>query len=98
MTYKQLIRTFEIISKYDGGLDGICYNMWAEHDEHGISFDYNWNISIEDIRELASFGWLLGSDYETSNEDAEKWDKYENLDDDELKELFHSYNGIYKYE
>ena len=63
MTYRDLIRTFEIIAKYDGGLDHKCLNMWAEHDEHGIAFDSDWDVSVDDIRELAAMGWLLGCDF-----------------------------------
>ena len=44
LTYKDLIETFEIIAKYDGGLESKCTNMWAEHDEHGISFDSDWEL------------------------------------------------------
>lgn len=98
MTYKQLIETLEIVAKYDGGLDSDCGLMWSEHDEHGISFGYNWNVSAKDIRKLAAMGWGLGSDGEYDEEAGEKWDNYENLSDEELVELFKDYNGIYKYE
>ena len=64
MTYKELIETLEIVAKYDGGLDSDCLKMWAEHDEHGISFDYKWDWDPKDVRRLAEIGWGLGSDDE----------------------------------
>lgn len=98
MTYRDLIRTFEIIAKYDGGLDHKCLNMWAEHDEHGIAFDSDWDVSVDDIRELAAMGWLLGCDSEYNEEDFEKWENYKELTDEEIKELFSEYNGIFTFE
>lgn len=98
MKYRDLIRTFEIIAKYDGGLDNKCLNMWAEHDEHGISFDSDWDVSVDDIRELAAMGWLLGCDAEFDEEDFEKWENYKELTDEEIKELFSEYNGIFTFE
>lgn len=98
MKYKELIETFEIIAKYDGGLDAECLSMWAEHDEHGISFDSKWNVSAEDLRKLAKMGWGLGCDAEFDEEASEKWDNSDSLSDEELVELFSDYNGIYCYE
>lgn len=98
MTYKELIETLEIVAKYDGGLDAKCLTMWAEHDEHGISFDSQWNWDPKDVRRFAEMGWCLGSDGEYDEDDFVKWENYENLSDEELVELFKCYNGIYTYE
>ena len=98
MKYKDLIETLKIVAKYDGGLDSECLKMWAEHDEHGISFGYNWDVSAKDIRKLAEMGWGLGCDGEYDEEMGEKWENYKELTDEELIELFKDYNGIYKYE
>lgn len=98
MTYRELIETLELIAKYDGGLDSDCLNMWAEHDEHGISFNSKWNVSAKDLRKLAAMGWGLGSDGDYDEEAFEKWENYEKLSDEEIVELFSDYNGIYTYE
>lgn len=98
MTYKDLIETIQIVAKYNGGLDEVCCEMWAEHDEHGITFKDVTKVSVEDIRRLAAIGWGLGCDSEYDEEDSEKWENYESLSDEELKELFSRYDGIYKYE
>lgn len=98
LTYKDLIETFEIIAKYDGGLESKCTNMWAEHDEHGISFDSDWDLDPKDIRRLAEMGWGLGSDGEFDEDDFDKWEHHERLSDEKLVELFKCYNGIYTYE
>lgn len=97
-TYKDLIETFEIVAKYDGGLENKCLNMWAAHDEHGISFDSKWELDPKDVRRLAEMGWCLGCDDEYDEDDSEKWENYKNLSDEELIELFKCYNGIYTYE
>lgn len=98
MTYRQLIETLKIVAKYDGGLDSNCLRMWAEHDEHGISFRSDWNVSAKDIRKLAEMEWGLGCDADYDEEMDEKWENYKELTDEELIELFKEYNGIYKYE
>lgn len=98
MKYKDWIETLQIAAKYDGGLDKDCLQMWAEHDEHGISFDYKWKLDPKDVRRLAEMGWGLGSDGEYDEEDANKWENHEELSDEELVELFSCYNGVYTYE
>lgn len=98
MTYKQLIETFEIVAKYDGGLEKDCLRMWAVYDEHGIEFGYDWNVSVEDIRKLAAMGWKLGCDALLTEEDYEKWENYKDLTDEELVELFNEYKGISTFE
>jgi len=98
MTYKDLIETLKIVSKYDGGLENTCLNMWAEHDAHGISFKSNWALDPKDIRRLAEMGWVLGSHGEFDEDDFDKWEHYDELSDDELVELFKCYNGIFKFE
>lgn len=98
MTYKDLIETFKIVAKYDGGLEESCSRMWAVHDEHGIEFDSKWELDPKDIRRLAEMGWGLGCDAEFDEEDYEKWSHHENLSDEELVELFNCYNGIFKFE
>jgi len=98
MTYRQLIETLEIVAKYDGGLDKECYKMWAEHDEHGITFDSKWEVSAEDIRKLAAMNWGLGCDGDYDEETDVQWENYDKLSDEELIKLFKEYNGIYTYE
>lgn len=98
MNYKDLIETIQIVAKYNGGLEADCYEMWAEHDEHGIRIKNAKDVSAADIRRLAEIGWQLGCDADYNEEDSEKWENYKNLSDEELKELFSEYGGIYKYE
>lgn len=98
MKYKDLIETIQIVAKYNGGLEADCYEMWAEHDEHGINIKDTSKVSVEDIRRLAEIGWQLGCDADYNEEDSEKWENCESLSDEELVELFSEYGGIYKYE
>ena len=101
MKYKDLIRTIEIVSKYNGGLDANCLEMWAAHDEHGITFPnrkFDGKVDASDLRELLSMGWCFGSDGVCDEETWEKLEKYEKLSDEELLEIFGDLNGIYKYE
>ncbi len=98
MTYQQLIETLEIASKYNGGLDHECFEMWAEHDEHGIYFKKT--PTAEELRKLSKMGWCLG--YSSSyicEEDSEKWEHADSLTNEELIELFESCEkSIYKFE
>ena len=98
MKYKDLIETIQIVAKYNGGLDEVCCEMWAEHDEHGINIKDTSKVSVEDIRRLAEIGWQLGCDADYDEEDSEKWENYKNLSDEELVELFSKYDSIYKFE
>lgn len=98
MKYKDLIETIQIVAKYNGGLDKECYEMWAEHDEHGIRIKNAKDVSAADLRRLSAMGWLLGCDADYDEEDSEKWENCESLSDEELVELFSKYDGIYKFE
>lgn len=96
MTFKDLLRTFEILSKYGG--EYIC--DWAEHDEYGYG-DINFPLTIEEIKELRNMGWLLGSSYEGSNEEKELWypdsEKGKNATDEQIMNLWNKYKSIYKF-
>ena len=98
MTYKDLIKTFKIVAKYDGGLDKECLRMQAVHDEHGIEFDSKWELSAKDVRRLAEMGWGLGCDGDFDEDEYEKWSHPESLSDDEIVELFKNHNGIFKFD
>lgn len=98
MKYKDLIETIQIVAKYNGGLDKECCEMWTSHEEHGINIKDTSKVSAEDIRRLAKMGWGLGCDDDYDEEDSDKWENYESLSDEELKELFARYDGIYKFE
>lgn len=69
--------------------------MWAEHDKHGIEIK---NITPAEARELAEMGWVLGSDAEFDEEDAEVWENPGDHTDERLLEVYNLYNGIYKFE
>lgn len=96
MTYRQLAESIEIFAKYNGGLDEECLEMYAEHDEHGISLKKT--PSASDLRKLQKYGWLLGCDAEYNDEDSEKWENADKLTDNEIIELYKSYNGFYLVE
>lgn len=85
MTYRQLIETLEIAAKYDGGLDHECFEMWAEHDRHGIIFRQA--PTANELRKLSKMGWLIGC-YDCNNEKLEKWEHCDTLTDEELIDLF----------
>jgi hypothetical protein len=98
LSYKNIIRTFEIFAAHDGGLEKDCLRMWAEHDEHGIGYSKLTPFSVEEVREIQSMGgWHLGCDDEYDENDFEKWENKE-ISDEELMELWNSYTGIYTYE
>ena len=96
MTYRQLVESIEIFAQYNGGLDAVCSEMYAEHDEHGI--DLISTPSAGDLRKLQKYGWLLGCDAEYNSEDAERWENSDKLSDSEIVELFENYNGLYLIE
>jgi len=96
MTYRQLAESIEIFAKYNGGLDVECTEMYAEHDEHGISL--NTTPSADDLRKLQKYGWLLGCDAELNDEDFYKWENSDKLSDSEIIELFENYNGFFLLE
>lgn len=97
MTYKQLIETLEIAAKYNGGLGHGCYEMWAEHDEHGITFSQT--PTADELRKLSKMGWLLGSDADYKEEDSDKWERSDSLTDEEIINMFKEHgDSIYKYE
>ena len=96
MTYRQLAEIIEIFAKYNGGLDEECLEMYAEHDEHGISLKET--PSASDLRKLQKYGWLLGCDAEYCEEDSERWKNADKLSDDEIVELYENYDGFYLVE
>ena len=96
MTYRQLLESIEIFAKYNGGLDAECLEMYAEHDEHGISLKET--PSASDLRKLQKYGWLLGCDAMYNEEDSEKWGNADKLTDNDIIELYKSYNGFFKIE
>ena len=96
MTYRQLAESIEIFAKYNGGLDKECLEMYAEHDEHGISLKST--PSADDLRKLQKYGWLLGCDAEYDQEDSDKWENSDKLSDSEIVDLFEYYNGLYLIE
>ncbi len=96
MTYRQLAESIEIFAKYNGGLDAKCLEMYAEHDEHGISLKET--PSASDLRKLQKYGWLLGCDAEYDEEDSERWENADKLSDDEIVELYENYDGFYLVE
>ena len=101
MKYKDLLRTIEIVAKYNGGMDAECLQMWAEHDEHGILFPYrNYDgcVDAKDLRELLSMGWHFESECAYDEETCDRIARYESLSDTELVEIFMESKGIYKYE
>ena len=95
LTDKNLIRTFEIFAAHDGGLDNECTEMWAEHDEHGIWASHlETPLTLEEVKELVSMGWLLGCDAMYDGDERE----LNELSDEELWEKWEDTNGIYTYE
>lgn len=96
MTYRQLAESIEIFAKYNGGLDARCEEMYAEHDEHGISLMKT--PSASDLRKLQKYGWLLGCDADYDLEDSEKWENADKLSDEEIVELYENYDGLYLIE
>ena len=97
MTYKQLIETLEMAAKYDGGLDHECFEMWAEHDEHGIRF--NQTPTADELRKLSKMGWNIGCDALYNEEKFEKWEHCDTLTDEELIDLFEEYSrSIFTFE
>lgn len=94
LTYKNLIRTFEMFAAHDGGLEKECIRMWAEHDEHGISAGKLTKFSLEEIRELADMGWHFGCDDDYDGDDRPLTE----LSDDELMEKWNNNPGVYTYE
>ena len=95
LTYKDLIRTFEIFAAHDGGLDRGCIRMWAEHDEHGISArGLKTPLTLEEVKELVSMGWLLGCDDDYDGDDRPLTE----LSDEELWAKWTNRMGIYTYE
>jgi len=96
MTYKQLIESIEIFAKYNGGLDAECLDMYAEHDEHGITLRET--PSADDLRKLQKYGWNLGCDADYNEEDSEKWENADKLSDNDIVELHENYNGFYLIE
>ena len=95
LTYRNLIRTFEIFAAHDGGLDNHCIRMWAEHDEHGISArSLETPLTLEEVKELVSMGWLLGCDNDYDGDER----KLTELSDEELWEKWEDREGIYTYE
>jgi hypothetical protein len=94
MTYKDLIETIEIIKKYDESSN--CYSIWAQHEEIGFTFEYEWNVSAKDIRRLAEMGWSLAGDelYDEDDDRFEKWENYKNVSDEELMKIFKDFNSI----
>lgn len=98
MTYRDLIETFKLIAKYsEYGLDTKVLTMWAEHDEHGIGIDNPEKWSVEDIRKILSFEWLLGSDGENPLTDDE-FEHPNSMSDERVKEVWKEAAGIYTYE
>jgi len=102
MTYRDIIRTFEIFAQYGNkGLDTEFLWDWAEHDEYGFQWESDEDILIEDLRALRTYGWLLGSDSEYCEEDAIIWDpdteEGQNATDEQLMEIWNNYKSIYKY-
>lgn len=93
MTYRQLVESIEIFAKYNGGLDAECLEMYAEHDEHGISLEKT--PSASDLRKLQKYGWQLGCDAMFNEEDFEKWENADKLTDNEIIQLYECYDGFY---
>lgn len=96
MTYRQIIETFTIVAKYNGGIDNECFQIWARRGVYGIIF--NETPSADDLRKLSKMEWLLGNDTDLDDNDAEKWQNSDKLSDEELIALFEIYNGIFTVE
>lgn len=94
LTYRNLIRTFEIFAVHDGGLDNKCLRMWAEHDEHGISQYGMTPLTFEEVRELAEMGWHFGCDADYDGDDRPLTE----LSDEELMDKWNNNPGVYTYE
>ena len=95
VNYKDLIRTIEIVSShFKGGLERTCNDIRGEHDV--VIFDIPDDITAEELRELAGMGWLLGYG-DTYEDDSEKWEKFNDLSDDELMDLFSMYGCVYMF-
>jgi alpha-L-fucosidase len=94
MKYKDLVKTFEILSSYDP--EGIVFD-WAEHDEWGITLDHI-NLSPEDIRTIAEMEcWGLGCDEEYNEEEMKPWYNPQNYTTEEIVEVYNNYKSIYTY-
>lgn len=94
LTYKNLIRTFEMFAEHDGSLDNECLRMWARHDEHGISAGRLPEFSLEEVKELAEMGWLFGCDNDYDGDDRPLTE----LSDEELMKKWNNNPGVYTYE
>ena len=93
MKYKDLARTFDIISSKNPTR---IVMDWAEHDEYGFELS-NVNLTSSEVRELAEMGWGLGSDSEYDEEEMRVWYNPYDHTDEEIVELWNMYKSIYKY-
>jgi hypothetical protein len=93
MTYKDLLKTFEILSVHNS--HGVVMD-WANREEWGIDLN-DFELSPSEIRMLAEMGWCLGSDAEYDEEEMAAWDNPQSASDEELVELFNNYKSISKY-
>lgn len=95
MTYKDLLKTFEILSTHKS--HGVVMD-WVNNNEWGIDLLASGiNLSSSEIRELAEMGWCLGSDDEYDEEKMSAWIYPEKHSDEEIVVLFNEYKSIYKY-
>ena len=93
MTYENLAKTCALLAAHKPD----CPIMdWAEHDEWGIDLR-GFDLSAAEIRQLAEWGWQLGSDSEYDEETMEAWYHPEDHSDEEIAEVFSNYQSIYKY-
>jgi len=93
MTYKDLLKTFEILSVHKS--HGVVMD-WANREEWGIDLN-DFELSPSEIRMLAEMGWCLGSDAEYDEEKMSAWIYPEKHSDEEIVVLFNEYKSIYKY-
>ena len=90
MTYKQLIETLEIVSKYNDGINADADQIYGTYKEIGIDFD---NIpSAGELRKLSKMGWHIAHD-----DDDFLWQNCDDLTDEQVISLFEYYNRIFLY-
>ena len=95
MNYKDLARTFEIIAAKNP--DNIVMD-YATHDEYGFDLRYlKEPLTVEEVRELVSLGWVLGYDSDYDEEIMKVWYDHKLYSDEEVMNLLNEYKIIHKY-